>query len=137
MVSSVSLPVISSIRISKTTITSIIFAFWCIQNYIAMSITKEESPRNSLASISLKYIYNYIHTLCYICLMSMQLLFWAGNQSNYQNFDPSLLPNKIMTDPSHEVMRLQYGNRGCGIFKGGIQNQKGFCIRINIPKGNF
>ena len=61
---SVSLPVISSIRICKTTITSIIFAFWCIQNYIAMSITKKESSRNSLASISLKYIYSYIcHSL--------------------------------------------------------------------------
>ena len=32
---------------------------------------------------------------------------------------------------------VHYGNRGCGIFKRGIQNQKGFCIRINIPKGNF
>ena len=30
-----------------------------------------------------------------------------------------------------------YGNRGCGVFKGGVQNQKGFCIRINMPKGNY
>ena len=30
-----------------------------------------------------------------------------------------------------------YGNTGCGVFKGGIQNKKGFCIKINIPKGNF
>ena len=34
-------------------------------------------------------------------------------------------------------IKLGYGNRVCGIFKGGIQNYKGFCIRINIPKGNF
>ena len=32
---------------------------------------------------------------------------------------------------------VDYGNRGCGVFKVGIQNQKGFCIKINIPKGNF
>ena len=30
-----------------------------------------------------------------------------------------------------------YGNTGCGVFKRGIQNQKDFCLRINIPKGNF
>ena len=32
---------------------------------------------------------------------------------------------------------LGYGNRGCGVFKGGIQNYKGFCIKIIIPKGSF
>ena len=30
-----------------------------------------------------------------------------------------------------------YGNMGCGVFKRGLQNQKDFCIRINIPKGNY
>ena len=30
-----------------------------------------------------------------------------------------------------------YGNRGCGVSKGGVKNYKGFCIKINIPKGNF
>ena len=32
---------------------------------------------------------------------------------------------------------FHYGNRGCGVFKGGIQNYKEFCIKNNIPKGNF
>ena len=32
---------------------------------------------------------------------------------------------------------LQYGNTGCGVFKGGIQNQKGFWAKINIPKRNY
>ena len=31
----------------------------------------------------------------------------------------------------------QYGNTGCGVFKRGVQNWKDFCLRINIPKGNF
>ena len=26
---------------------------------------------------------------------------------------------------------------GCGVFKWGVQNQKGFCLRINILKGNY
>ena len=30
-----------------------------------------------------------------------------------------------------------YGSKGCGVFKRGIQNKKGFCIRINILKGNY
>ena len=30
-----------------------------------------------------------------------------------------------------------YGNTGCGVFKGGIQNQKSFWLKINIPKGNY
>ena len=30
-----------------------------------------------------------------------------------------------------------YGNTGCGVFKWGIQNWKDFCIKINIPKGNY
>jgi hypothetical protein len=30
-----------------------------------------------------------------------------------------------------------YGNTGCGVFKWGVQNYKGFCIRINILKGNY
>ena len=30
-----------------------------------------------------------------------------------------------------------YGNIGCGVFKGGIQNEKGFKLEINIYKGNF
>ena len=30
-----------------------------------------------------------------------------------------------------------YGNTGCGVFKEGIQNQKGFWLKINISKGNF
>ena len=25
-----------------------------------------------------------------------------------------------------------YGNTGCGVFKQGVQNQKDFCLRINI-----
>ena len=28
--------------------------------------------------------------------MSTQVLFWAGNQGNHQNFDPSLLTNKLL-----------------------------------------
>ena len=30
-----------------------------------------------------------------------------------------------------------YGSTGCQVFKLGVQNQKDFCLRINIPKGNY
>ena len=30
----------------------------------------------------------------------------------------------------------EYGNMGHGVFKQGVQNQKDFCLRINIPRGN-
>ena len=32
---------------------------------------------------------------------------------------------------------VHYGNTGCRVFKWGVQNQKDFCKRINIPKGNY
>ena len=35
------------------------------------------------------------------------------------------------------VRYVKYGNTGCGVFKRGVQNQKDFCIRIDIPKGNY
>ena len=35
------------------------------------------------------------------------------------------------------VQGMYYGNTGCGVFKWGVQNWKGFCIRINILKGNY
>ena len=32
---------------------------------------------------------------------------------------------------------VRYGSTGCLVFKRGVQNWKGFCLRINMPKGNF
>ena len=29
----------------------------------------------------------------------------------------------------------KYGNTGCGVFKWGVQNQKDFCLTIDILKG--
>ena len=34
-------------------------------------------------------------------------------------------------------MAIDYGSTGCGVFKQGLQNWKGFCLRINILKGNY
>ena len=36
-----------------------------------------------------------------------------------------------------EPSYLDYGNTCCGVFNGGIQNLKGFWLKINIPKGNY
>ena len=33
------------------------------------------------------------------------------------------------------IVGAEYGSTGCGVFKRGIQNQKDFFIKINIPKG--
>ena len=48
-----------------------------------------------------------------------------------------IYPLNISISYDIKIKHRHYGNRGCGIFKGGIQNKKGFCIRINIPKGYF
>jgi hypothetical protein len=32
------------------------------------------------------------------------------------------------------IVTGDYENTGCGVFNGGIQNQKGFWLKINIPK---
>ena len=32
------------------------------------------------------------------------------------------------------MIYYQYGITGCGVFKAGIQNWKGFCIRINCSQ---
>ena len=32
---------------------------------------------------------------------------------------------------------VYYDNTGCRVFKRGVQNQKDFCLRINILKGNY
>ena len=37
--------------------------------------------------------------------------------------------NRDMTD--------HYGISGYGVSRPGIQNKKGFCIKINLPKGNY
>ena len=32
------------------------------------------------------------------------------------------------------IIMLSYGNTGCGVFKGGIQNKKGFGLKINFSQ---
>ena len=32
---------------------------------------------------------------------------------------------------------VKNGSTGCGVFKGGLQNCRGFCLKINIHKGNY
>ena len=32
---------------------------------------------------------------------------------------------------------ITYGNTGCWVFKQGVHNWKDFCLKINIPKGNY
>ena len=62
-----------------------------------------------------------------------------------ENKSPSPLPPpKNIRDrkrpapfPCGSPYSLQYGNTGCGVFKRGVQNYKGFCVRINILKGNY
>ena len=34
-------------------------------------------------------------------------------------------------------VQVHYGITGYGVLRPGIQNKKGFCIKINLPKGNY
>ena len=60
-------------------------------------------------------------------------------------FDPSLgncnflssLPRCVRGMYYLICLYVHYGNTGCGIFKWGIQNWKDFCLKINIPQGNY
>ena len=36
-----------------------------------------------------------------------------------------------------KVNDVSYGSMGCRVFKRGVQNWKDFCLKINIPKGNY
>ena len=37
----------------------------------------------------------------------------------------------------HRQYTINYGNTGCRVFKGGMQNSKDFCLEINMLKGNY
>ena len=39
--------------------------------------------------------------------------------------------------PFRNYLPSSYGNTGCGVFKGGIQNLKLFWLKINKSKGNY
>ena len=59
--------------------------------------------------------------------------------SNSNIFKAETFKRLLTEDPSIDALCcfVGYGNTGCGVFKRGIQNWKDFCIRINIPKGNY
>ena len=38
---------------------------------------------------------------------------------------------------NQDIVFTTYGNTGCRVFKGGIQNWKYFWLKINIPNGNY
>ena len=46
---------------------------------------------------------------------------------SHQGWKTSQLQNSL-------YFYIHYGSTGCGVFKRGIQNEKDFCIKINIPK---
>ena len=68
---------------------------------------------------------------CNIISSTMDQIFDLGENlglfSSSQNLSLWVL---ISTGPD-------YGNTGCRVFKGGIQNYKDSCQKINIPKGNY
>ena len=49
----------------------------------------------------------------------------------------SKLKFKIFSKNLKKYCIIDYGNTGCEVFKRGVQNSKGFCLRINILKGNY
>ena len=71
----------------------------------------------------------------------------AGNNQDFFCLYPKLssytmqklsdVNRKINLACSRLFFHLEYGNKGCGDFKRGVQNSKDFCLRINILKGNY
>ena len=48
----------------------------------------------------------------------------------------SFLTNQTDQDTVN-VKVIGHGSTGCWVFKWGVQNWKDFCVKINIPKGNY
>ena len=61
---------------------------------------------------------------------------WFGAKIEYTVL-VALLINSYAKALAFRTFRchLHYGNTDCGVFKRGVQNQKDFCLRINILKG--
>ena len=56
----------------------------------------------------------------------------------YEHIDEeSILQQLNEKQQQLEKSDTDYGNTGYGVSGPGIQNQKGFCLKINIPKGNY
>ena len=65
---------------------------------------------------------HFIHNITLKSLISMEcFLFFLK-----KNFTSEYMP--------YQNLHVHYGNTGCGVFKRGVQNQKDFCLRINILK---
>ena len=74
------------------------------------------------------------------CLFSLMNLFFQGQAT--MRWSCCNLAKLILASSNYSfllsslpLLIFQYGNKGCGVFKWGVQNQKEFCLRINIPKG--
>ena len=75
--------------------------------------------------------YLCLSVLSRLLLSSARLLWLRKNITNM--FMEHLSTNQISFYP----LFSDYGNTGCGVFKRGKQNQKDFCIKVNIPKGKL
>ena len=54
----------------------------------------------------------------------------------YNLMNPASPSNSALMITLFAVTRA-YGSTGCRVFKRGVQNWKDFCLKINIPKGNY
>ena len=52
---------------------------------------------------------------------------WSRNSNLFK-----IIKNKLKC-----LVTASYGNTGCWVFMQGVQNWKYFCLKINIPKGNY
>ena len=90
-----------------------------------------------------------VSLLCYFKLLH-SILIDAGIKWNHSTIyfkqmrlkidresKPLLYPIVNLSNFKKEIIRSGYGNTGCGVFKRGVQNWKYFCLKINIPKGNY
>ena len=78
---------------------------------------------------------NLVENLSCENLINSSFIMYCNTWNQYQIHTNILFTSQNMV---HLVfMYLKYGSTGCGVFKRGIQNQKDFCIKINIPKGNY
>ena len=75
-----------------------------------------------------------------VCTASVVLLRNLGRtllQVSHLATTDKYLSRPDILSTSVESFMNNYGNTGCRVFKLWVQNKKGFCLRINIIKGNY
>ena len=73
-----------------------------------------------------------VQTFIYKTIPIKKSLIKSHPKDKVVNSDPKVSQEKVL-----EMKHFHYDDTVCRVFKRGVQNLKDFCLRINIPIGNY